>query len=234
MLKAVIAACVALGLLGAAMLLSTQDSAWRLPDRYNPWAPLQIEAAPNLLTRYKLARLQSDPVACLATLAQSGFAFEALSDRETAPGCGWHNAVRISRSTLRLNAPFTLTCPAAVSLALWEHHTVQPAAERLLDSPVVRLVHLGSYACRNVYGREAGRRSEHAEANALDVAAFELQNGTRISVARDWAGPGARASFLRSVHAGACDSFAAVYGPDYNAAHADHFHLDRGPYRLCR
>jgi hypothetical protein len=25
-----------------------------------------------------------------------------------------------------------------------------------------------------------------------------------------------------------------VLGPEYNAAHRDHFHLDRGSFRFCR
>ena len=28
--------------------------------------------------------------------------------------------------------------------------------------------------------------------------------------------------------------FDAVLSPDYNAAHHDHLHLDRGPFRMCR
>ena len=212
----------------------THGSAWQLPDRYNPFAPLQIEAAPNALTRYKLARLQREPALCLQVLAQSGFDFTVVPDRQTAPGCGFQNAVRISRTQLQLSAPVTLTCPAAVALALWERHAVLPAAERFLGSPVRRLNHFGSYACRNVYGREAGRRSEHAQANALDVAGFGLQNGTQVSVARNWHGKDARATFLHAIHDDACLYFGAVFGPDYNAAHTDHFHLDRGPYRLCR
>ena len=42
------------------------------------------------------------------------------------------------------------------------------------------------------------------------------------------------ARFLRAVHEGACDYFDVVLGPDYNRAHADHFHFDRGAYRACR
>ena len=43
-----------------------------------------------------------------------------------------------------------------------------------------------------------------------------------------------RRDILRQVHGGACHGFMAVLGPDYNAAHRNHFHLDRGPYRVCR
>jgi hypothetical protein len=36
------------------------------------------------------------------------------------------------------------------------------------------------------------------------------------------------------VRDGACLFFDGVLSPDYNAAHRDHLHLDRGRYRYCR
>ncbi|MCE3544180.1 extensin family protein, partial [Escherichia coli] len=87
--------------------------------------------------------------------------------------------------------------------------------------------HLGSYACRRLYGRAAGNWSEHARANAIDIAGFRLANGTRITVARDWRGQSAKAAFLRDVRDGACRVYATVLSPDYNVAHRDHLHLDQ-------
>jgi hypothetical protein len=55
-----------------------------------------------------------------------------------------------------------------------------------------------------------------------------------LRVARDWDGDDAEARFLRALRDGACTFYDGVLGPDYNAAHADHLHLDRGPYRVCR
>ena len=40
--------------------------------------------------------------------------------------------------------------------------------------------------------------------------------------------------FTRELRDGACGLFNGVLGPDYNAAHRDHFHLDNGPFRICR
>jgi hypothetical protein len=42
------------------------------------------------------------------------------------------------------------------------------------------------------------------------------------------------ALLLRDVHRGACRFFNGVLGPDYNAAHSDHFHLETGGYDMCR
>lgn len=92
----------------------------------------------------------------------------------------------------------------------------------------------GSYACRNVYDREAAPRSRHATADALDVAAFVLGDGRRIHVLGAWNAGDAQGRFLRDVRDAACRYFDAVLGPDYNAAHRNHLHLDRGPYRVCR
>ena len=111
---------------------------------------------------------------------------------------------------------------------------MQPLARRLLGAPVVRIDHFGSFACRTIGGEAGGRRSEHARANAFDVAGFVLANGRAVRVARDWNAAGPPGRFLREVHAGACRFWNVVLGPDYNAAHRDHVHLDRGAFRACR
>jgi hypothetical protein len=126
-----------------------------------------------------------------------------------------------------------------VSLALWERHTLQPAAQRHFGARLVRIEHAGSYACRNINHAATGRLSRHATANALDVSAFSIAGGRRASVLRDWAATDANgfapsAAFLRDARDGACRFFNGVLGPQYNAAHRDHFHLDRGSWGTCR
>ena len=122
---------------------------------------------------------------------------------------------------------------------MWEREIVQPAALRLLGRRLASVDHYGSYSCRRLYGRGDGALSEHATADAIDIAGFRLAGGRRISVLGDWSGGGAEAAFLREVRGGACDLFATVLSPNYNAAHADHLHFDqasRGPggWRGCR
>ena len=223
-----------LALLAVLAAVVTHGRLWQIPDRHNPWAPLRIDEVPSWLTRYKLARLDDAPAACLTALAQATMRFTPVADRVVGPGCGFENAVRIERTSVQVGEPFTLSCPAAVSLALWERHALQPAATSILGSNVRRIEHYGSFACRNVYWREGGRRSQHATADALDVAGFVLEDGRRIMVAAHWRADDERAAFLRSIHGQACGFFDSVFGPEYNAAHADHLHLDRGPYRVCR
>ncbi|MCG5238482.1 extensin family protein [Azospirillum doebereinerae] len=206
-----------------------------VPDRYDPWAPLDLQAAPNLLTRLKLARLDGDPGQCLAVLGGSRLRFIPAPDRESPAGCALLNTVRVTRSELGFSSGFTATCTLAAAWMLFETHALQPAAERHFGQRIARIRHLGTFACRNVYGRTEGRRSEHATANAIDVAEFTLEDGTAISLTRDWGREGSKpAAFLREVRDGACRFFAVVLGPDYNRAHHDHFHLDMGGFRTCR
>lgn len=205
-----------------------------VPPRWIPWAPLAIEDEPNFLTDVKLARLSFDSDACRAVLASARIPFEPVPDRETGAGCGFENAVRAGRD-LTISGTVTATCPLVVSWALFERHALQPAARRHFGTDVASSQHYGTYACRNVYGRSTGRRSQHATANAIDIGGFTLRDGTRVSLQRDWAGPDDRKSaFLQDVRDGACRFFRGVLGPDYNAAHADHFHFDRGRWNVCR
>lgn len=205
------------------------------PDRYNPFAPLDITAPPSLLTEWKLRRLKGDPQACFAALGTAGLDYQLVPDRETGEGCGFENVVRLRRSSVAWGAAgLPMTCPLVAALAVWERHDVQPAAERLLGSRVARVTHFGTYACRNVNHAASGRRSQHATANAVDIAGFVLEDGREISVLKDWGGGGTRARFLKAVHGSACGRFASALGPDYNAAHANHFHLDMGSFGICR
>jgi hypothetical protein len=225
-----------IALLALAGIAAALHAGWlRIPDPWAPWVPLQIDAKPNLLTRYKLSRLTKDSELCDRVLATAEMTYEPLPDRQTGPECGLYHAVRIEHTTASVSAPFALSCRAAVSLALWEHHVVQPAAMKYFHSSVQRLEHFGSYSCRNVYNRPEGTRSRHATAEALDVAGFVLADGHRIRVLGDWHDDDTNERrFLQEVRDGACRFFDAVLSPDYNAAHRDHLHLDRGPVRVCR
>ena len=169
-------------------------------------------------------------------LADSDVQHRRLPDRPASAGCGLRDAVAVERSGVTFNRGFAATCPLGAAWALFERHALQPAARRHFGQPVARVLHLGSYACRNIGNREGSRRSEHATGNAIDVSGFVLQDGTRILVAQDWSGreDGRRGAFLKDVRDGACRFFHVVLGPDYNAAHRDHFHFDMGRFRACR
>lgn len=207
-----------------------------LIDRIAPpqdlaWKPFSIDQPLGLATQAKLARIGADPAACRAALQAGGIAPIDQPVREQA-FCSTRDTVRV-QSRLSPSAP-VMTCPLALRYAVWERQILEPAAERLLDSSVVRVEHLGTYACRTIYGRPGQRPSQHAKASALDVSGVRLDDGRRLTIARDFRKQGPEGRFLRVARAGACELFGAVLGPDYNAAHADHLHLDLGRYRLCR
>jgi hypothetical protein len=107
---------------------------------------------------------------------------------------------------------------------------VRPAAQLYLGADVAQVETFGTYACRNIVGNPgmAGKRSEHAHANAVDISAFVLTDGRRISVEKDWTGGGSGRQFLHRVHESACKRFRTVLSPDYNAAHYNHLHFDMG------
>jgi hypothetical protein len=229
-----LAAVLAIALIAAWLALAFTRVRASIPPEWSPWAPLEIEAQPNFLTPIKLSRLSGDHELCKSVLAEATMTYHPLPDEETGPACGLFDAVTIERTASEVGQEFSLTCRAAVSLALWEKHVVTPAAEQHLASPVQRIEHFGSYACRNVYGRPNATRSRHATAEAFDVAGFVLADGRRIRVLGDWSKDSAEARFLHAVRDGACRFFDGVISPDHNEAHRDHLHLDRGPYRYCR
>ena len=204
-----------------------------------PWdrlAPLNLDEPPDRLTALRLKRLDDRPEECEAILALSGAATEALPDRNDGSGCGWQSAVRVSRTLLQTRAPFVLSCRATVTLLLWERHVVAPAALRHFGEPAIGLDHMGTYSCRAVGAgsTSSGRLSRHGRADAIDIGGFRLRSGRRIQVLGGWNGEADEAGFLREVHTGACRYFDVVLGPDNDASHANHLHLDRGDSRFCR
>lgn len=213
-------------------------SVWRgwlpLADRWNPWAPLNVQDEPNLLTPFKLWRLRDDPALCDQALQTSTLRYAHQADSATDAKCPLTDTLRIQGGDVALSSSFLSSCPLAVAYALFDIHALQPAAQAVFGQKVTQVDHLGSFACRNVYNRSQGRLSQHASANALDIAGFRLADGRRITVLKDWKDEGDNGRFLRLVRDGACRQFNTVLGPDYNAAHHNHFHVDMGHWRVCR
>jgi hypothetical protein len=207
-----------------------------VPPALNPLPLIDLSQANPWLLDWRLAGIKYYPNVCARTLRAPHIEAQLIPDSPMKDGCGWSNGVRLL-SAGGVRASFDkLTCEAAVALALWLEHEVQPLAQEILGQRVSSIQSFGSFSCRNIVGNGMSRkvRSQHATANAADIGGFNLVSGKLVSVRSHWKGEGAEGRFLRAVHARACRYFRVALGPDYNAAHRDHFHLDRGPWSRCR
>lgn len=175
---------------------------------------------------------------CLAELGAMRANFTPLPDRYFAAGCTNLNTVNLASlrgdsASLELANLGPVTCNAANAFAGWARYGVDRAARQILGTPLVRIETFGSYNCRNVAG--SNKRSGHATANAIDVSGFVFADGRRITLKGHWySGSSAERRFLRVVHESACKRFGTVLGPEYNAAHKDHFHLEADGASFCR
>ncbi len=120
----------------------------------------------------------------------------------------------------------TLACPIVSVLDRWLAESVQPAAMRWFGARVVEIKQISAYSCRGMNGNPRAHISEHAFGNALDIAAFTLADGRRITVKDGWRGMPEEQGFLRDVEAAACRQFNTVLAPGSNVYHYDHIHVD--------
>ncbi|MEW4448108.1 extensin family protein [Qipengyuania sp. JC766] len=223
---------IVLLVVGAAFLFGR---AWLAENpQHDPWAPLDLRDPPGWTTENKLVALRDDPDACRAVLERSDVTFTALEPAGEGP-CRREDRTVLGDLPLS-PAPPPTTCPVGIAMELWMRDVVQPAAQERYGSAVAEVEHFGSFSCRRLYGRGSGPWSEHATGNAIDIAAFVLDDGTRISVLGDWEGEDNGAAFLREARDGACGLFGTVLSPEYNEAHRDHFHFDMAgrSFGVCR
>jgi len=133
----------------------------------------------------------------------------------------------------------TTDCGMASAMPEWVE-AVDSYLKARENTEVAEVIVGTSYMCRNVNNADAGNLSFHAFADAMDVVGFRLEDGRTVTVEGDWAdalSPEGR--LLRYAHDAACSHFTTVLGPEANALHHDHFHLDLGCHgktctsRLC-
>jgi len=131
-----------------------------------------------------------------------------------------------SATPIEIKPAATLACPIVSALEQWLVNAVQPAAHKWFGQPVVEIKQISAYSCRGMNGQVGARISEHAFGNALDIAAFVLADGKRITIKSSWHGSAEEQGFLRDVQAAACDQFTTVLAPGSNRFHYDHIHVD--------
>lgn len=203
-----------------------------------PTARFDLAHPQGWATHRKLMGLTRDNASCFAAFDRAGAGYE----RRPAVGEGACRAdqrmVLTGDEWVPSLAPAAAApgCAVTAAMVLWNRDTVQPLARRYFGQKVVRIANLGSYNCRTIGGGQ--RKSEHSTANAIDISAFVLADGTRVSVLKHWSDTGAKGAFLSAVRDASCGLFSTVLSPDYNRAHADHLHLDMavrtGGWTMCR
>lgn len=207
---------IALGGCGASWFLGEEREAWRGQAEARCLASAKVRENEFLRQRAEL----DGPGVCGA---DKPFMVGGLAD-----------------GTMGVTPAATLACPMVSALDDWTASVLQPAAQTHLGQPIAGIRTLGSYGCRSRNNIPGARLSEHAFANALDIAAFRLADGREVTVKSGWRGAPEEQAFLREIHAGACSRFTTVLGPGADVFHYDHFHVDlarhdaRGRYRSCK
>jgi hypothetical protein len=206
----------------------------KIPPNIIPWHRPTLDAKPGLFVHLQMRNLLADRASCLAALDHaSEMSYTQVPDKTADVGCGFTNVVHVTRAPIAFDTQPDVTCSLAAGLYWWQRD-VQTIAALELHTTITRIDQEGSYACRNVDSAPTGPRSEHATANAIDIDAFETADGRRITVVKDWGKPTPEGRFLRAARDSACGVFGEVLGPDYNALHAAHFHLDEADWIICR
>lgn len=174
---------------------------------------------------------------CPLRLERLGAVFMAQPDFVDDRGCQNQGAIAIESfgSGVSLADRVVLACPVAEATALWLRNVVQTESLETFGTRLVSLSNVGGYSCRM---RAGGRISEHGFANAIDIGTFHFKDGRRVHVKSGWRPNGTAmgdltSDWFESINAGACDYFQIVLNPNSDAAHADHFHFDLGPWKSC-
>jgi hypothetical protein len=142
-----------------------------------------------------------------------------------------------SAGPVSVSPPATLACPLVSALDQWIDEAVQPAALKWFGEPVIEIKQISAYSCRGMNGDPNASISEHAFGNALDIAAFILADGRKVTVQYGWHGAPQEQAFLHEVQFAACNQFTTVLAPGSNAFHYNHMHVDlmrrQSGHRAC-
>lgn len=165
--------------------------------------------------------------------SSAGLVAEKIGTVSGPGACGIRDAYLVqSAAGVRLTQPAQLNLRTAEVLNAWLAREAIPIIGNR-GGGLVAIQVAAHYACRTRNNRPGAKLSEHGKGNAIDISAFILADGTRLTVLNDWNGSNARV--MRRLHASACGPFGTVLGPNSDRFHQDHFHFDtanNGPY--CR
>ena len=158
------------------------EAAQAEPPKPDVWSDAQVIAALR------------ECVKLLAPIAADVEVSEPMKHEQCgAPAPVLVRRIGLGANKVEISPPAMVNCAMVVGLHAWVEKTLQPAAQEALGSPVTRLRNASGYACRTRVGSQfhSDRLSEHALANAVDIAGFVTADGRTIEVARHW-GPTVR------------------------------------------
>ncbi|MBL8661855.1 MAG: extensin family protein [Candidatus Odyssella sp.] len=164
-----------------------------------------------------------------------GIVYRRLPDEDSDRGCVIENGVEVSRiGNVKLTRPALLTQDMAIRLGRWVKDSLEPEAQKTYRTQLAAIDVGGSYSCRNIYGkpfggRFAGRLSEHAFANAIDIGGFKLADGRSVEYLHHWSGKDGAREFFLATSTSACEIFNTTLTPDYDRFHRNHIHIDASP-----
>ena len=184
---------------------------------------------------------------CLSELKAAGFEIEPAEPPQVANElCRIETPVRLKavpvstrhESTVRLTDQPVLACRFAGPFGRWIGDLVAPLVAGIKGTELKAVRTGPGFECRNRNRATTGKLSAHAKGLAIDIAGFELANGTSL-----WIKPGAGTapdSALSALRTAACGWFTTILGPGSDEAHHDHLHVDveqhgsSNRYRICQ
>lgn len=154
------------------------------PQEVTPPHPREQEA-----TEWSAQEIQTARDECGMMLDGIGVVYREIEPiREGV--CGTSGPIELSSigstPAVKIVPPARVTCGMAASLVTWNETVLQPSAQKYFDTGITEIRNVASYVCRNRYNAPNQRISEHALANALDMAAFKTSGGEWIAVLDHW------------------------------------------------
>jgi hypothetical protein len=180
---------------------------------------------------------------CLSDLKTADVQFRDLG-LVTKDGCTVQGVVEIDAVSspfgkVSLTGKPTMSCQFARRFTTWVSDVAAPLTLSYMGSKLSVIETAGSFVCRTRDNRPGEKLSEHAKGNAVDVAAFRLENRQILSVGSAVASAKIDGVLVRALRTTACGYFTTVLGPGSDEAHSEHLHFDyglHGPtdnYRIC-
>jgi hypothetical protein len=180
---------------------------------------------------------------CLSELKAANVQFTALGN-VSKEGCAVEGAVELDA----VSSPFgivsipgkpTMACVFARQFTTWVRNVAAPLTLAYMNSKLAAIETGEGFVCRTRYDKPGEKLSEHAKGNAVDIAAFRLENGRRLLVKDASSSAQIDGVLMRTYRATGCGYFTTILGPGSNEAHKEHLHFDYGlhgatyNYRIC-